>query len=247
MIRTHSLSGTASGLLVFLLFALPRVGAAEYFIDTFDDGDAQDAMPAVWLPGGSPGGKREVVDGWLVHESGGVNMSTYVRECLDNLECHYDDVSLRTSFRVDSGRLTDVTLFARSLSSPNGTLYGGVDTSGNAILAMNIDAEVVFLEQVPTGLDPITQEISLQFDVYESQMSVWAWPTGEARPESPSAGAIVPDRFPNDTGWVGFLYRPSGAGTVSFDYFESAAAVPEPCSSVALLLGSLALFACRRK
>ena len=36
------------------------------------------------------------------------------------------------------------------------------------------------------------------------------------------------------------------ASTVSFDFFESAA-VPEPCSSVALLLGSLALLACRRR
>lgn len=238
--------------MILLLITVPLFGVsiaetvwcADFFVDTFDDGDHRDGTPALWTPGAG-GGIRMVENGRFVHSLSGNSMSSYVESCLGESPCFYEDVSQQTSFRVDEGNLIDVTLFARSRNvvgqvAQNATLYGGIDGAGNAVLAMSIAPEVTFLARSPTGIDPLAQETSMQFDVWDDQMAVWVWPTDQVRPEAPSAITTIPERYPNEDGSVGFFYRPQGAGTISFDHFETAP-VPEPTALTGWLMGMACL------
>jgi hypothetical protein len=219
--------------------------AAVAFHDSFVDGDHTDGTPVLWSPGTEATGDRSVVNGRLVHTPfGAQNMSTYAEECLGNATCDYGDVSLRSAFRVGGAMPRYATLFARSTA--DATLFGGIDSSARAVLAMSLGTEVTFFTRVSTEVDPLSDDVNLQLDVQGDQMSLWMWTAGNARPEMPTATATIPDSFPNDTATVGFFYNPADSDFVSFDFFE-ATPIPEPSTltmGFAVLLG---VFSSRRR
>ncbi|MEZ6097980.1 MAG: PEP-CTERM sorting domain-containing protein [Pirellulaceae bacterium] len=214
------------------------------FCDDFNDGSISDGIPGTWLPGASPGGLRDASSGdFVVTHS--ASMSTYVQE-LNGVR----DLSIRTKFNLPNtsrGGADELNLWARSPLPPAvddpAAYVGGINVDGVIyIVYFSGDRVSTVLRSASTSIDPVNNDVFLQFDIFGNELSLTAWQDGSAKPSSPQL--VARDNRLREGGQVGFSFSPmGGTDSATLRYFE---VVPEP-SSILLLGLSLTVFTVRRR
>lgn len=202
----------------------PNASAATVFLDDFEDGDATDGAPVEWRP--SPfsfEGEMRVEGGSLVLdplEAGERPVSAYVfgtREIRNGI--------LRTQIRVDNSEFRGVGLVARS---PNAdALLASITHNGRIEVGTLLGGSYQTLSAAETGLDPVAQDVNLEFRYVNDELALTAWAEGSAKPIVPQV-VTDPGEFPHVNGDVGIYHNPFGGGAARFRFFQS---VPEPCTN----------------
>jgi hypothetical protein len=215
------------------------------FCDNFNDGNARDGIPGTWLPSASPLGTRDASSGDLV-VTHSANMSTYVQE-LNGVR----DLSIRAQLNfenADSRSVDYASIWARSpltadVDDPAG-YAGGIDTNGTIRLYhSSSDRVTTVLRSANTSIDPVNNDVFLQFDVFRNELSLTAWQDGQEKPASPQLATT--DNRLVDGGQVGFAFNAAGfTDSATLRYFE---VVPEPSSALLTVLGLLGLTVWRRQ
>lgn len=182
------------------------------FFDSFRDGDAQDGMPVTWNP--SPGDDLLVVGGNLVVS----DSDTFAFADVNDLDLA--NTSMRTRLRLGNG--TTIGIAARWNPSivPSGqpSGYAGYVTSGGEV-GIGLDNTMEVLSSTSSGLRPTQEEIAMQFDVIDDQISLWAWPADEAMPADPlvTATATIDSLATGDVFvWSWFMGGSQVEGVFSF-------------------------------
>jgi hypothetical protein len=209
------------------------------FIDDFNDGDATDGNPGTWLPGTEAGGSRVATSGDMVVTHTGF-AATRLQE-LSGLR----DMSLRTQLRFTqvSGNRDGAVVWGRS-TSPGVVYYGAIDTEGLIAIGYTGTAGG-FLDSISTSLDPIANDVILQFDIAGDRLNLTAWQEGTPKPTSPQLTAT--DHRLTEGGGLGFTLTPnlnggSATASVAFRYF-AVNAIPEPSAfALGLILAISALW-----
>lgn len=190
--------------------------AATILLDTFNDGDATDGMPAAWtaLSGFSNGDYSAVDNNYVLTGDGSGNaIVAYVSVPSDD----FPDVSLRTQVRTD-GPADGVALFARFDENALVTYQGGIDSNGNVYIGWN-NPTYHSLNITSTPLRVANEDILLQFDVFGDSLRLYAWRPGEPRPQDATV-QVSDQRFA--AGGIGLLNDPQGLTTATFAFVHAA-------------------------
>jgi hypothetical protein len=186
------------------------------FVDDFNDGDATDGSPGTWLPGTEAGGTRIATSGDMV-----VTHTGWAATGVDELR-GLRDMSMRTQLRFTqvSGNRDGAVVWGRA-ASPGVVYYGAIDTEG--LIAIGITGPSGgFLDSMTTSLDPIGNDVILQFDMLGDRLNLTAWQEGTVKPSLPQLSAT--DARLTEGGGLGFtltsnLNGGSAPAAVVFRYF----------------------------
>ena len=179
---------------------IPAAAVAEnLFLETFEDGNLFDGSPLTW--GVFPGfdvGKTSVVDGDLVvSQTGGRSFVPFAQAVAPA------NVSLKTALRTEDF----MTVIARG-NTQTGTSYGGgIRSNGDVYIERTHPGSgsgvSTFLANQASELRPAEEDVYLQFDLFGSELSLFAWRVGEDKPSEPSVH--VSDGTHSNPGIFGFI------------------------------------------
>ncbi len=240
---------------------------AQYFEETFDDGDATDGNPVKWVV---PSYLSSLSNNIMRVENGSLivtppnrspNFIGYDRNwtegdaVTDGIQLQ--DFSLRTQVRGLSPA-TGVSPYWIGISTRD-TLTKDFTTGSsiwasigsNGVLAvgylskplLNSAASQFEFGRTNTGLDFVDEEINLQIDVAGNRAAVSAWRVGDEPPLSPQLRGTIPASLSTSgpiTLWS-FAQVSDWNKPVAFRYVSTS--VPEPSTAVLGSLGLLALAA----
>jgi PEP-CTERM motif-containing protein len=201
--------------LLFTLMLCTSAGATTIFYDDFEDGNAADGSPIYWT------GNRFVEEGSLVaSDIDGLSWAHTVY--------HPMNISIQSRFRLIEG---DYGGIAGRHDDKNYHVYIGTDpATGRMNAGVEIGgAPIQDLVDVTIDFDAHQEDVILQLDMFENQISFWAWPADESRPTSP-LGSIIDSTVAQD-GQVA-LWAFNGDGSIcrgAFRYVHvSTTSIPEP-------------------
>ncbi len=197
--------------------------AGPYFLDDFEDGNYADGSPATWAFGGFTNGELRVDDGSFVLDPlvvGDRPISAYVIESKE-----FQDGILRTRVRVENGGSESVGVFARS--PVNDAILASIRPDGLLRITLFVGGSGQELASLDTDLNPVTNDVNLEFKLDGNSLALSAWAVGEAKPVVPQVVADA-SAFPDAKGEIGVYYTPTGGGAAQFRFFQ---AVPEPCTN----------------
>jgi hypothetical protein len=156
---------------------------------------------------------------------------------------------MRTQLRFTqvSGNRDGAVVWGRA-ASPGVVYYGAIDTEG--LIAIGYTGPSGgFLNSMDTSLDPVANDVILQFDILGDRLNLTAWQEGTPKPSSPQLTAT--DSRLTAGGGLGFTLTPnldggSAPASVAFRYFD-VSEIPEPSCSVLFVLGAIASRLCTRR
>ncbi len=143
----------------------------------------------------------------------------------------YQDISLRTQFRMGSTSVTNAGAIARM----DGVTfyYASIEPAGRLQLYQVIDGDPGLLsETVLPDIDATTADVNMQFDLAGDLLSVTAWADGSPRPDT--AQLSIEDSVIVGGAKVGVWMRGGTGTSTTYRYF---AAIPEPSAAILLLVG----------
>lgn len=218
-------------LLLVSMISTRHALADTIFFDDFDDGDAEDAMPVDWVPGGGT---------WDASSGDYVVTGSIPRFSLVSGHSSLGDVSIRTQVELDG--TVGGGLAVRRTSPLAG--YAGQIQPDRTIEILRVDGTPVpvFLGTSTVPFDPLVQDVVLQLDAVGSELSLWAWPAGDPMPLAPQL-VVSDSTYP--TGTVGLVSAriggdPSASATFRFAHAASTH-IPEPSTSVLIVVAGLGL------
>jgi hypothetical protein len=189
--RPTSLFGIHLSLALILAFlAIRTVGAAAevpFFLEDFEDGNADDHSPVKWNAyrgAGTP----VVVDGSLVMNTSG----TRGQGCYSSTYNAVGDVSIRTQMRALKGNAATGMLTVWSHTAADGVSYHGSVRSNYIEIGDN--AELKMSAVIP--IDIFASDVSVQFDVVGRTLSLTVWKTGEEKPSAPQLTGTSKHDYP---------------------------------------------------
>lgn len=229
-------------LLAVGLWASSASHGQSLFNDQFTDGSATDGAPTNWQPSVYTNGEYSVINGDFVLAPRSSQEPLVAVEAATVVK----NVSLRTQVRT-TGLADGVALFAR-FQEGTFTYQGGIDTLGEVYIGWNDNTTKYHdLANTLTDLRPQDEDVILQFDVFDDQLSLYAWRPSEPKPIVPTVQ--VSDSLSSAAAKVGILFDPQTLGTASFRYImASTQPIPEP-HGLSLMLGGglLAMQSIRRR
>jgi len=173
-------------LCIVVLGAATGYGQMLPLFDDFSDGSATDGDPISWGVNTSFGsGTIDVVDNDLVITPTG--RFIVVGPNLPALT----DASMQLQFRMLQPSLTDRLFFefiARGDESTGDAYFAGMAESGSVYIRDPDDGS--WLTSASTNLRPLEEDVAMQFDVFDSTLSLWAWRPGEPMPSEPLLSAV---------------------------------------------------------
>jgi hypothetical protein len=202
------------------------------FEDDFEDGDIYDGIPAKWGTGAWSGATLSVEEGNVeINGCRSGYCAIAPRNSTNTSYLGYTDTIIRTQARItevnDSG--TRLGVFVRS-TAPSG-YFARIDQSGWVAVFEAGNAGVNFFGTVETDLDPVNNDVWMEFSIEGNQMAFRAWEDGMPIPDEPLISATDEDStFP----WGTFgLYVESVGSTPASGVFRWATVsdVPEPSSA----------------
>lgn len=233
---------TTLALFVVFSFACSSPAQADPIVrDTFDDGSVSDGTPATWtvvLP---------QFPGTLDAASGDLIMTPSSRAIVASIaELEREDVSIRAQARIleSSPSGSGVELLARGDRATVDAYLAGLDDEGFAYVGRSGDDLPAFAS-TNTDLRLLEEDVILQFDVFGTELSMWAWKAGEPMPTEPLLSATDGSLTSGEFGFDYFAYEPtSPLGSAVYRYVHVASThIPEPSTvllAVLLLICSIA-------
>ena len=232
------------------------------FEDNFDDGSFDDGMPVTWMPETSFPGSYDASSGDLVLAND-ANTDLSQGLSIRVMDEVHRNVSVRANVTLAGTTGSDWAgaITVRAMPGENGAFptayyfasvayspaFGGsiliAGKPGNELgpneFFRTVDGTAAYV--LPYDVRQV--ESTLQLDVIENQISVWAWPAGQPMPNSPAFS--VTDDTVDGAGNINLNLavgaNPTGNGQATFSYVGVANHhIPEPSTAA---LGSLALFA----
>jgi hypothetical protein len=231
---------------VFVLVLLTADNTkAQFFTDEFDDGSIDDGMPVSWNDGGL-GGVHDVSSGDLVLTPVENNIVILV---VDGFT--YGDVTTRTQLMVSGPGYREAGIFARGVEGEglyragiSGDQLDGTGPTELFILKFEVGGNTVtVLDSTPANLDPTQTDIILEFDVAGETLNLTAWAENGTRP-------LVPQLSVHDAQFSEGVIGPyiiSDGPTPTDATFRRFAVIPEPSTSLLLIMGILAATRTRRR
>jgi hypothetical protein len=175
---------------VVLLCLVSDSQGGEYFIDDFEDGNAEDGNPVTWVPQVPPlhRGVREVVNGDYVITPTSAPGDYYFQSDSVVLGTVHDGVTIRTQARaLDSAVDLEsyyLGVFARDTDGSSGVWAAIADNGRLTIGAFNTALYEENLWSIESTLDPTQTDVRLKFDVFEDAAALTAWAAGTNRPDA---------------------------------------------------------------
>ena len=213
------------------------VRAGTVLFDDFNDGSAMDGSPASWTP--FPGfntGTFNASTGDFVLTQPPDGSPQVVLPSIAPLGA----TSIRAQVRELQGG-GPISLMARfsTVGIPAG-YQAGIGGGELYIERTNAPFNNTSLAAANTNLNPSVEDVFLQFDLIGSQLNLFAWRVGEARPNTPTLSA-TDSTFPS--GVAGILIDSAGIPhSVAFRAIHIAdTPIPEPSSVALVSLGAIAL------
>jgi hypothetical protein len=203
-----SLSGIS---LLFCQLAL----AEPLFHEAFDDGSIYDGNPVEWVPTVYTNGTYNIFGDDLQLRANVVGQPLVLVASQPQLA----DVSIRTRLRVE-GNSFGRSVFAR-FTEGVATYQAGIDTSGGAYIGWNdSDTNFHLLASTQTDLYPNQEDIMLQFDAFDSQLSLFLWRPGDAKPVESTVRTM--SNVISQPGHVGLLNHLRTDGNTTFRFVRVA-------------------------
>jgi hypothetical protein len=225
---------------------LSSIAKAEtIFYDSFDDGDEMDGSPVNW----SPITFFNLADYEV--QGGDYILSTPGGQGVASAAVAYADISPigNTSVRAQVRQIQGggpISLLARLDVAALTAYQAGIDADGTVYLARNDGA--VFppiLASTATNLNAFAEDVVLQFDVINNELSLYAWRSGEARPNNPIL-SVSDNTYVS--GVPGLLIGGGSAHSAAFRYVRAAdASIPEPTTTAASVIFLAIAFGCQRR
>lgn len=220
-----------------LLIASDGASADTVFRDTFDDRNSQDGMPVTWVP---DSGTWDAASGDYVTSGSAIRLSISPDHVLS-------DTSVRTQIRLGGENEQGLGAGIAFRRTPGDIFFGyGASLLDNTTLGLfRVDGGpgIVVLDTATASFDVVGQDISVQIDAFEDQISMWAWPAGETIPASPQV--VVSDSTYTE-GNVG-IFSNESPGVSTFRFVHAADThIPEPSTTVLAVLGLGGALAIRR-
>lgn len=219
------LSRRALGAALVVLSLTACAPAHEYFLDGFEDGNVEDGEPVTWVHGSTPwgpfpGGTHEVVDGSWIWTQDQTHIGIQADEYI------YEDVSVHTQFRMGS-----------SSSSVNicvcDTQYAArVNASGDAAL---LSPGKWWYRYHGAGLRPQSNDVHMQVDKFDDELSVTYWNDGDPKPPLPQKMINIPDTCEGHVGIFFNLWQDNATATYEFRFFEATPLTESPLPQVELI------------
>ena len=141
----------------------------------------------------------------------------------------------------------------RNQSAEDGqSYYGGIvftSTSGGTALFIgrsNPGSSLTEFGRYPTDLDALDNDVVLQLDVINDEVSLWAWQAGQPMPAVPQ---LVAHDSTYASGFVGVVSTASRGNTSTFRYVHVANEhiIPEPATILLAMLGMASVCVWRRR
>ncbi len=237
MTRPRTLAVLVLGTL--LCSGVDPVGAADFFLDDFEDGDAFDGSPVKWAPYVPPWGQgtAEVKNGDFVltpdpdHRPapGSPNYTEIDYEVEGPV---FSDVSVRTQARGLADGYFGIAVFARDMNyaGTNAGLSGWLRTDNLLEIAAYNDTGWARSVNVPITLSPWESDVHLQMDVAGDDVWLSAWADGTEKPATPQVHMSLPAFLQGVEGRVGVyngnVMQADGnslpSTPVAFRHFEAA-------------------------
>jgi RNA polymerase sigma factor (sigma-70 family) len=213
-----------------------RVRADTIFFDDFNDGSAMDGSPVTWIPvpGFNTGTFSAATGDYvLTQPANGAPQVVY-----PNI-LPLGTTSIRSRVRELQGS-GPISLFGRfNTIAPQSGYQAGIEPGGLYIVRTNAPFNNTDLASTTTDLNPSVEDVFLQFDMIGSQLNLFAWRAGDAKPNSPTLSAID-NTFP--TGIAGILIDSEASHSIAFRFVHVAdMPIPEPTSVALGSLGFVAL------
>lgn len=216
----------AAALMLFS-FALSEVDAEPFFLDEFDQDVAtfSDGRPVRWGSGAIGRVQEDSGSMVLTPTPGRPRYSGFVRVI-------HDDISLRTQFRMSDRSIANAGITARDQYSSGNWYTAMISPDGLLRVLRDINFEGTWLGEVELpDIDPVAEDINMQFDLFDDLLSVSVWPESDLKPSA--AQLVVADNMIPDGGSVGIWMQ--GGTTNSSTAFRFFEAVPEPSSNLPML------------
>lgn len=235
-------------LVVLTLVTLPTFGQVVVpggysFEDDFDDGFINDGIPARWGTGAWSGATLRVLEGDVAIDGCRNGYCAIApRDSTNTSYLGYTDTVVRTQARIsqvnDGG--TRIGIFTRS-TAPTG-YFGRIDHRGEVVVFEAPTPGVGnVLARVDTDLDPVNNDVWMEFSTIGEQIEFRVWEDGTSVPEEPLV-SVESRLFP----WGTFgLYVESVGSMPGSGVFRwaSVSDVPEPTSASLLVCAALACLA----
>ncbi|MCA9169829.1 MAG: hypothetical protein KDB23_19275 [Planctomycetales bacterium] len=187
-------------------------GAA--FIDSFEDGNLVDGSPVSWLPYAAPlnGGTVVIEDGSLVISpptSGPSELAGYWQTGTYAAGQLYHNFSLRTQVRGLVDTWSVVGVGGLDSEATEGAAGSGTwtyllisDTQQNLRIALDAGTQSFPNLSTSTPLSHLSDEINLQFSVYDTTAAVTAWVVGTPQPDAPQLVRRLPEGLQSAEGYI---------------------------------------------
>jgi RNA polymerase sigma factor (sigma-70 family) len=240
---------------------ISKIQAGQFFLDDFEDGSATDGNPVRWVPEFPPFhlGTRDVVQGSFVVTPPPAptpfpGAPPNAAEADSAVEGQlYEDLSIRTRFRVTGAGDYWVILSARSTYADatgiGSGVYAGFNATGGLFLGYTENLAATDISGIDTPLDGRATDIHMLFSIFGDQLNLWAWAEGDVKPANPQVVASIPAQL-SQQGRVslGVIQSVTGPGPIQVAFREFLV-VPEPNSAVLGSFGAvvLATFAFRTR
>ena len=226
-----------------IVLAVSAAAPAQFFFESFQEGDLTDGRPVKWVPGWPPHdvGTHLVVDGALTlltadavnktssDSSSGCGLWSCTETDIAVDDILFGDVSIRTRASTWDDGYNAIGLFARSGGKTgSGSVYAYVGTDGK--LGIGVSNETLDDNDDPTwtassNLDPRVSDVHLELNVCGDSATLTAWSDGMPKPSQPQ---VVAEELPDivqDPGSVGawsLNILEQGRTRTAFHYFEAA-------------------------
>ena len=210
------------------------------FFDDFSDGDAQDGMSATWDPmvPQFPGVYDASTGDYRLLPPPGAGRSGSFMAALVR-DVFLSDASIRTRVRRiqdDASILGRVGLLAQ-LNPVNPALSADAYSGYEALIRTDRQLQIVRIDEGPTrtvlgsstvAFDVLTDDIMLQFDLFDGNLRLWAWQPGTAMPQIANI-AVTDSTYVS--GAVGVTSGGPDVGAFRFVHVADTH-IPEPSSFV---------------
>lgn len=210
----------------------------QVFCDDFSDGDISDGVPVSWVRAFNSGQLAVVDESLLLTDNGNSAFATITET--DNVT--FTGTSIRTQVRIQQGDWIGVA--SRSNEALNRS-YSGFVSADTAFIG--VGGDLTILAETPVDFDVTQSDVTLQLDVFNDTVELWAWPSDQAMPSNPtlsSEGVGIPDG--KIFLWTGSEF--GGVGSGAFRYVQVATQpIPEPSTAILGLVSVLGLLTLRRR